>query len=330
MSMLENAWTSSATSVSCSLTHPTFFVALNAPEVVIHAALLRNISHSDDTLLPALEKLLALLISLEACTTLIRRAMQTHVPRTTKAGHVLHMLFPAALLHACSGRASATMAHGTACKLRRDIRLIMLVAARRSSHPPNHNDGIIVCTLLAFFIVFSVGCGRALAPLPRALPHAALNIAPPLRPAPTALARAHRRRAPHAPRDAHVAAFWAHERGTGEAVQQDVGMRAAVEGSGGIPDVSAQALNVMAVINTNPIPVSGTSCATLARLTPLAPRPTLTVAGILSMLDDFSISEGRIPLGFLNPQLYSNGIGGPNDIKSGSKPGRGTDGFTHR
>lgn len=77
----------------------------------------------------------------------------------------------------------------------------------------------------------------------------------------------------------------------------------------------------------------GTSCSTPVRLSlPLTPRPQLTsklqaVAGIISLLNDFLISNGKPPLGFLNPWLYGNGIGGLNDITSGSNPGCGTKGF---
>jgi len=53
-----------------------------------------------------------------------------------------------------------------------------------------------------------------------------------------------------------------------------------------------------------------------------------TVAGIIALLNDFMIFEGKKPLGFLNPFLYSDGIDGLNDIKSGSNPGCDTDGFT--
>jgi len=53
-----------------------------------------------------------------------------------------------------------------------------------------------------------------------------------------------------------------------------------------------------------------------------------TVAGIIALLNDFMISEGKSPLGFLNPFLYGDGLEGLNDIRSGSNPGCGTDGFT--
>ncbi|KAH9053077.1 subtilisin-like protein [Lactarius vividus] len=87
-------------------------------------------------------------------------------------------------------------------------------------------------------------------------------------------------------------------------------------GGRGVPDVSAQALNFIIILHTSPSHVSGTSCA------------TPTVAGIISMLNDFLISEGKAPLGFLNPWLYSTeGMSGLNDIRSGSNPGCGTNGF---
>jgi hypothetical protein len=55
------------------------------------------------------------------------------------------------------------------------------------------------------------------------------------------------------------------------------------------------------------------------------------VAGIISLLNDFLISEGKDPLGFLNPWLYGlsqyQGLKGLNDIMWGSDPGCNTDGF---
>ncbi|KAH9051638.1 subtilisin-like protein [Lactarius deliciosus] len=89
-------------------------------------------------------------------------------------------------------------------------------------------------------------------------------------------------------------------------------------GGRGVPDVSAQALDFVIIRHTSPSHVSGTSCA----------APTL--AGIIAMLNDYLISEGKDPLGFLNPWLYTidKGMLGLNDITSGSNPGCGTDGFT--
>ncbi|KAI9454448.1 subtilisin-like protein [Lactarius psammicola] len=89
----------------------------------------------------------------------------------------------------------------------------------------------------------------------------------------------------------------------------------------GIPDIAAQALHYEITLNSGPRHVSGTSCA--------APLTTnvQTVAGIISLLNDFLISEGKKPLGFLNPWLYGVGRVGLNDIKTGSNPGCGTKGF---
>ncbi|KAI9441864.1 subtilisin-like protein [Lactarius indigo] len=84
----------------------------------------------------------------------------------------------------------------------------------------------------------------------------------------------------------------------------------------GIPDIAAQALNFVIVVNDTFGPTKGTSCA--------AP----TVAGIISLLNDFQLSRGKKALGFLNPLLYDKGVNGLNDIISGSNPGCNTDGFS--
>ncbi|KAF8259977.1 subtilisin-like protein [Lactarius quietus] len=84
----------------------------------------------------------------------------------------------------------------------------------------------------------------------------------------------------------------------------------------GIPDISAQALRYFVVVNNQGFVASGTSNA--------AP----TVAGIISLLNDYLLSRGKKPLGFLNPWLYGLGVVGMNDIKSGSNPGCGTEGFS--
>ncbi|KAF8263862.1 subtilisin-like protein [Lactarius quietus] len=83
----------------------------------------------------------------------------------------------------------------------------------------------------------------------------------------------------------------------------------------GFPDISARALGYNMFLNGEPGIMDGTSCA--------AP----TVASIISLLNDYLISKGQPPLGFLNPWLYSEGLAGINDITSGSNPGCGTDGF---
>ncbi|KAH9071521.1 subtilisin-like protein [Lactarius deliciosus] len=52
------------------------------------------------------------------------------------------------------------------------------------------------------------------------------------------------------------------------------------------------------------------------------------VAGIISLLNDYRLSQGKRPLGFLNPWIYGGGLEGFNDIVSGSNPGCNTDGFS--
>ncbi|KAF8256699.1 peptidase S8/S53 domain-containing protein [Lactarius quietus] len=84
----------------------------------------------------------------------------------------------------------------------------------------------------------------------------------------------------------------------------------------GIPDISSQALQLAFIHDTNPILGTGTSLS--------AP----IVAGIVSLLNDYRISTGRPPLGFLNFWLYGRGRVGLNDIKSGNNPGCNTRGFT--
>ncbi|KAH8987133.1 subtilisin-like protein [Lactarius hatsudake] len=83
----------------------------------------------------------------------------------------------------------------------------------------------------------------------------------------------------------------------------------------GFPDIAAQAFRVGFIFRNEYKVVDGTSCA--------AP----IVAGIFSLLNDYRISQGRRPLGFLNPWLYGIARAGLNDITSGSNPGCNTDGF---
>jgi tripeptidyl-peptidase-1 len=54
------------------------------------------------------------------------------------------------------------------------------------------------------------------------------------------------------------------------------------------------------------------------------------VAGIIALLNDYSISNGKPSLGFLNTWLYGAGLDGQGlrDITSGSNPGCNTPGFT--
>ncbi|KAH9020549.1 subtilisin-like protein [Lactarius deliciosus] len=87
-------------------------------------------------------------------------------------------------------------------------------------------------------------------------------------------------------------------------------------GGRGIPDIAAQALRFPIVLGSAGFLVEGTSCST-----PI-------VAGIISLLNDYLITNGRPPLGFLNIRLYEDGFAGLNDITFGSNPGCGTDGFS--
>lgn len=57
--------------------------------------------------------------------------------------------------------------------------------------------------------------------------------------------------------------------------------------------------------------------------------PLQTFAGVVALLNDFRLSNGKSSLGFLNPLIYASGVSaGFNDITSGSNPGCGTNGFT--
>ncbi|KAH9020165.1 subtilisin-like protein [Lactarius pseudohatsudake] len=90
----------------------------------------------------------------------------------------------------------------------------------------------------------------------------------------------------------------------------------------GIPDIAAQALDLAIFLRNAGIFVEGTSCST-----PMT-TDAQTVAGIISLLNDYLITNGRPPLGFLNIRLYDDGFAGLNDITSGSNPGCDTDGFS--
>jgi len=52
-----------------------------------------------------------------------------------------------------------------------------------------------------------------------------------------------------------------------------------------------------------------------------------TVVGVISLLNNYKLSKGKPPLGWLNPWLYSEGLVSLNDIMYGSNPGCNTDGF---
>ncbi|KAH9007671.1 peptidase S8/S53 domain-containing protein [Lactarius hengduanensis] len=99
------------------------------------------------------------------------------------------------------------------------------------------------------------------------------------------------------------------------------------------------ALNFEIVIDGEFEEVDGTSGSAPVRLSHLPPSAVVhphvpswppnvqTVAGIISLLNDYRLSKGKHALGFLNPWLYSFGLPGLNDITLGSNPGCRTDGF---
>ncbi len=81
------------------------------------------------------------------------------------------------------------------------------------------------------------------------------------------------------------------------------------------PDVSAQGVNFVVDVAGQGQGVSGTS----------ASSPVF--ASVIALLNDELLNQGKAPLGFLNPLLYSQGAAALNDITKGSNPGCGTDGF---
>lgn len=87
------------------------------------------------------------------------------------------------------------------------------------------------------------------------------------------------------------------------------------ESGRGFPDVAAQGSGFQVVIGGVTNSVGGTSAS------------SPTVAGIVALLNDYKISNGESPLGFLNPLIYSTAVDGFNDITSGNNPGCDTDGF---
>ncbi|KAI9444127.1 hypothetical protein H4582DRAFT_1807092, partial [Lactarius indigo] len=242
---------------------------LNAPQAMIHAALQRNTSRSGDALPPALEKLLARLASLDARTMLVRfgqRAIQTCTHCTTQADYALHALPPALLSYTLAAAVlGATTARGTGSESRRGVGLIVLVvgalaeaywaytvpisipSARRSAHDAHRrrrHHGACLHSLLfwhdalwslrhALFIILPLTLHLLpAAPTPPPLRHTLQHAA---HTADVLLARVHLLRLGTASTQrvpelrARSTAFWEHERGVGEAVRQDAGVRAAAD-----------------------------------------------------------------------------------------------------
>ncbi|KAF9344962.1 hypothetical protein BGX26_003701 [Mortierella sp. AD094] len=81
------------------------------------------------------------------------------------------------------------------------------------------------------------------------------------------------------------------------------------------PDVAAQG-NYYPIWNGgSPLVIGGTSAA------------TPTFAAVITLLNGQRLSQGKKPLGFLNPWLYAQGKHMLNDILLGNNPGCGTEGF---
>jgi len=85
----------------------------------------------------------------------------------------------------------------------------------------------------------------------------------------------------------------------------------------GFPDVSALAMGFVVINNGMTLDgVAGTSCA------------SPTFSGVVGLLNDIRLQNGKSTLGFLNPWIYQTGFSSMNDITSGDNPGCGTRGFT--
>jgi tripeptidyl-peptidase-1 len=103
----------------------------------------------------------------------------------------------------------------------------------------------------------------------------------------------------------------------------------------GYPDVAAQGKGYQVVVGGKVQSVGGTSasspvcCTCSLEITNSKLLILQTFAAIVSLLNDFRISKGKAPLGFLNPVLYAKGFAGLNDIVSGSNPGCGTNVRSH-
>ena len=85
-----------------------------------------------------------------------------------------------------------------------------------------------------------------------------------------------------------------------------------------VPDLSGYSEELAIVLGGIKTEAGGTSVA--------APM----IAGIVTLLNDHRLAQGKPPLGFLNPWLYQTQAAHPEafiDITAGSNPGCGTDGF---
>jgi len=83
----------------------------------------------------------------------------------------------------------------------------------------------------------------------------------------------------------------------------------------GFPDVAAFAEDVIIMAGGMSYPVAGTSCAS----------PIFT--GVIALINDLRMQQGKGSLGWLNPTLYSSQGSFLTDITSGTNPGCNTNGF---
>jgi tripeptidyl-peptidase-1 len=107
--------------------------------------------------------------------------------------------------------------------------------------------------------------------------------------------------------DAAISAYLASLNGTYSGLYNAAGR--------GYPDIAAQGFHFVTTWNGSDLWLDGTSAATPA------------ASSVISLVNDARIAEGRPPLGFLNPWLYSGGYRAFTDVQSGSSRGCGTDGF---
>jgi tripeptidyl-peptidase-1 len=83
----------------------------------------------------------------------------------------------------------------------------------------------------------------------------------------------------------------------------------------GYPDISANGHNIYTVHAADTLLADGSSAA--------AP----IVASLITLINQARLAKGKTTVGFINPVLYAN-PSAMNDIKSGSNPGCGTNGFS--
>ncbi|KAI0787653.1 subtilisin-like protein [Fomes fomentarius] len=101
-----------------------------------------------------------------------------------------------------------------------------------------------------------------------------------------------------------------------QALRPDLGPDVFNRTGRGVPDLSANGFPTAVVIDKNLTLSGGTSAST-----PI-------VAAMIVAINDARLAAGKNPVGWINPAIYSHMFASAfNDIKNGSNPGCGTDGF---